>query len=32
LYGRGNWTAIQSLGDMPKLVAQRLASIFKSMR
>jgi len=32
LYGRGNWTAIQTLGDMPKSVAQRLASIFKSMR
>ena len=32
LYGRGNWTSIQSLGDMPKAVAQRLASIFKSLK
>ena len=32
LYGRGNWTSIQTLSDMPKSVAQRLASIFKSMR
>ncbi|MGC1379300.1 MAG: hypothetical protein WA821_23920 [Anaerolineales bacterium] len=32
LYGKGNWTSIQNLGDMPKAVAQRLASIFKSMR
>jgi nitric oxide reductase activation protein len=32
LYGKGNWTRIQALSDMPKAVAQRLASIFKSMR
>ena len=32
LYGKGNWTSIQTLSDMPKAVAQRLASIFKSMR
>ncbi len=32
LYGKGNWTRIQTLSDMPKAVAQRLASIFKSMR
>jgi hypothetical protein len=31
LYGRGNWTTIQSLADMPKAVGQRLASIFKRM-
>lgn len=32
LYGKGNWTSIQSLSDMPKAVAQRLSTIFKSMR
>jgi nitric oxide reductase activation protein len=32
LYGKGNWTSIQNLGDMPKAVAQRMAAIFKSMR
>jgi nitric oxide reductase activation protein len=32
IYGRGNWTTIQSLGDMPKTVGQRIASIFKAMR
>jgi nitric oxide reductase activation protein len=32
LYGRGSWAAVEQLGDMPKVVAQRLASIFKSMK
>ena len=32
LYGRGSWAAVEQLSDMPKVVAQRLASIFKSMR
>lgn len=32
LYGRGNWTSINNLADMPKAVGQRLASIFKSLR
>ncbi|MBN2044148.1 MAG: hypothetical protein JW757_03930, partial [Anaerolineales bacterium] len=32
LYGRGSWTTINSLTDMPKAVGQRLASIFKSLR
>jgi hypothetical protein len=32
LYGYGNWVAIQSLGDMPKSVAQRLSNIFSSIR
>jgi hypothetical protein len=32
LYGRGNWTTIHTLADMPKAVGQRLASIFKSLR
>ena len=32
LYGRGSWAAVEKLSDMPKVVAQRLASIFKSMR
>jgi hypothetical protein len=32
LYGRGSWTAVEQLSDMPKVVAQRLASIFKSIR
>jgi nitric oxide reductase activation protein len=32
LYGRGNWTTINSLADMPKAVGQRLASIFKGLR
>jgi nitric oxide reductase activation protein len=32
LYGRGNWTIINTLTDMPKAVGQRLASIFKSIR
>jgi hypothetical protein len=31
LYGKGNWAAINSLGEMPKAVAQRMASIFKRM-
>ena len=32
LYGKGNWTRVEKLSDMPKSVAQRLASIFKSLR
>lgn len=32
LYGRGSWTTINTLADMPKAVGQRLASIFKSLR
>jgi len=32
LYGKGNWTRVEKLSAMPKSVAQRLASIFKSMR
>jgi len=32
LYGRGSWAAVEQLNDMPKVVAQRLASIFKSMK
>jgi hypothetical protein len=32
LYGRGSWTTIHTLADMPKAVGQRLASIFKSLR
>lgn len=32
LYGRGNWTNIRQLSDLPRLVGQRMASIFKSLR
>jgi hypothetical protein len=32
LYGQGSWAAVEQLSDMPKVVAQRLASIFKSMK
>jgi hypothetical protein len=32
IYGKGNWTTIQSLDDMPKTVGQRIASIFKALR
>ncbi len=32
IYGRGNWTSIQELSDMPKKVGQRIASIFRAMR
>lgn len=32
IYGRGNWTTISQLSDMPKKVGQRIASIFKSLR
>ncbi len=30
--GRGNWTSIQRLSDLPQKVAQRIASMFKSIR
>ena len=32
IYGRGNWTTINQLSDMPKKVGQRIASIFKALR
>jgi nitric oxide reductase activation protein len=32
LYGSGSWAAVEQLSDMPKVVAQRLANIFKSMK
>ena len=32
IYGRGNWTTIEDLSDMPKQVGQRVASIFKAIR
>ncbi len=32
IYGRGNWTTIEELSDLPKQVGQRIATIFKSIR
>jgi len=32
IYGRGNWTTIRDLSDMPKMVGQRIATIFRSLR
>jgi len=32
IYGRGNWTTIRELSDMPKMVGQRIATIFRSLR
>jgi hypothetical protein len=32
IYGRGNWTTIRELSDLPKQVGQRIATIFKGIR
>jgi hypothetical protein len=32
IYGRGNWTTIRELSDLPKQVGQRIATIFKAIR
>jgi hypothetical protein len=32
IYGRGNWTTIRELSDLPKQVGQRIATIFKGLR
>jgi hypothetical protein len=32
IYGRGNWTTIKELSDLPKQVGQRIATIFKGLR